>query len=181
MAYSQVDILNELAKKIGKLNKDLCCKLNELIDAIDPSGASTCENPVYTNLCQIDDLTSRLDGIINAVENITIDVGDVTFDTQPLEDLLTEIINVLENSPDQNTYNNVKQQETTSATITINANSVHSISYKILAGTVNITIGTDTLSYTQGESDSETADTLIVQQYVFTPQAGARVKIKTIY
>lgn len=33
MAYSQVDLLSEIAGKLNKVNKTLCCKLDQVIEA----------------------------------------------------------------------------------------------------------------------------------------------------
>lgn len=104
--------------------------------------------------------------------------------TVVLNTTTTNICNVQELIDGLNTqvnYNNVTQYEAEfNSPVTITGNTVHSISYKILTGSVDITIGTNTLNYIIGEGDGEEATTLIQQTYIFTPLLGGKVKIKTI-
>jgi len=81
----------------------------------------------------------------------------------------------------QQEYNNVEQQLVTSGSLTLQANTIHAVSYKVLSGTVNITIGNVTLPYKMGEADSEQATTLIAQEYSFAPLANSSIKVKTIF
>lgn len=104
--------------------------------------------------------------------------------TVVLNSITTKICNIQELIDGLNTqvnYNNVTQYEAEfNSPVTITGNTVHSISYKILTGSVDITIGTNTLNYIIGEGDGEEATTLIQQTYIFTPLLGGKVKIKTI-
>lgn len=112
----------------------------------------------------------------------TITTYFVTYFDENYESIDDTIFPITEVACSQENYNNIKHEETSSTPIIIPANTVHSISYKILSGVVDITIGTNTLSYQAGEADTEEATTLINQQYTFTPDpVGGVVKIKTIF
>ena len=68
------------------------------------------------------------------------------------------------------------------ATLTFPANTYHSISYVILSGTANITVGGTLLSSTpQGYSGEDVATTLLTNSIVITGLSnGTKVVIKTI-
>lgn len=68
------------------------------------------------------------------------------------------------------------------ATITLPANTYHSISYVVLSGTANITVGGTLLSAApQGYSGEDAATTLLTNSIVITGlSTGTKVAIKTI-
>lgn len=93
---------------------------------------------------------------------------------------IQEIVDAINSSNTQ--YNNVAQQEAVEGDVrVVPANTVHSISYKILEGSVIVEIADISLTYQAGEADMEEANGLIQQVYRFTPLVGGRVKIKTIF
>lgn len=63
---------------------------------------------------------------------------------------------------------------------TIPADTVHSISYKVLSGTVDISIDGVVLPYSKGEFDAEEATTTLAVEYVFTPKPKSCIKVKII-
>lgn len=177
------------------------------------SVGTSCENPSFTTLCELQQLLDKLDEIkiqING-DDVTINMNldeiealltttnsvleelntGISTTNTTLDQILQENQNIDSNTADiltilqQNNvqYNNVTQYlvDDSTPSLLISANTVHSISYKVLQGTVDISIGSTTLPYITGEADMEEATTLIVQDYEFTPQAGAVVKIKTIH
>lgn len=68
------------------------------------------------------------------------------------------------------------------ATITLPANTYHSVSYVVLSGTANITVGSTLLSAApQGYSGEDIATTLLTNSIVITGlSTGTKVAIKTI-
>lgn len=103
-----------------------------------------------------------------------------------LNSITTKICNVQEiadaiNAIAPATYNNVSHYllDSTNPILTIPANTVHSISYKIINATVDISIDGINLPYVLGESDMEEATTLIANEYIFDATNG-KVKVKTI-
>jgi hypothetical protein len=104
--------------------------------------------------------------------------------TVVLNKLTTQICNAQELADAINattTYNNVQHYllDSTNPILIIPANTVHSISYKIINGTVDISIDGVILPYVLGESDMEEATTLIANEYIFDATNG-KVKIKTV-
>ena len=104
--------------------------------------------------------------------------------TVVLNTTTTNICNVQELADAINattTYNNVQHYllDNTNPILIIPANTVHSISYKIINATVDISIDGVILPYVLGESDMEEATTLIANEYIFDATNG-KVKIKTI-
>lgn len=189
-------LFSEHNKNLRKIHEDLC-RLIEAEYADDPilnqirillehilAQGSSCETPVYASLCEIQQILDKLDEVKVQIDGDNIDVN---LNLDDLENLLEDLLDQLK-TPNTNhfvldapVYNNVKQYEISDGgTLTIPGGSVHSISYKVISGTCSITIGSDTLTYTAGESDTEEVTTLIVQQYVFTAGSSSTIKIKTI-
>lgn len=114
----------------------------------------------------------KLDGTVHTVTGTLVKCPCET--SNPQLDIITNLLT-------PTSYNNVTQYELgASDTLTIPASSVHSISYKIIDGTCDITIGADTFTYGENESDMEVATTLINQEYVFETALLSKVRIKTI-
>ena len=145
----------------------------------------SCTNPIYIQDCVLENTLvsfqpkdcNDLDvgTPINALPVISVTKQIVAIcNVQELADAINA------NTPTQ--YNNVKQYllDAGNPTLTVPGGTVHSISYKVLSGTVDITIGADTLPYVKFEADMEEADGLIVQTYVFDATLG-EIKIKVIY
>lgn len=204
MAFpSQGDTLNEIAKKLGKLDKDLCCKLTELINN---TPESSCDAPTYASLCELAELTSRLDGIINAVnnieitaENINLNADEINLNVTDLEtlatqtnvllnDLLTQLTTadtnhvIVDNFPAN--YNNLAISTVsglTSASFPSSGN-YHSVSFTVIDGTANFTIGANTATgLPTGFSQEFTASTVIANNLTITgASSDAKIVITTI-
>jgi len=78
-------------------------------------------------------------------------------------------------------YNNVSHQVVTSWSLTIPANTVHSISYQIFGWDGDISIWGSVITYPQNSIWSDEATNLILQEYVFTPAGGTTIIVKTIF
>lgn len=172
-------LLSKIFTELRTVNKNLCCGNGGGGGGggtFDGHIISDCTDPVYVSICQTGEFQpTDCDG--NPVGPVlevlpVLSVGKQTVHVCNIDEFATAVQGQL--------YNSVAQQETNSTPITIPGNTVHAISYKIISGTVDITIGATTLTYAAGEADSEQASTLITQTYVFTPVSGGKVKIKTI-
>lgn len=138
-----------------------------------------------TNHTLVDNFPTFAQDTFQTVDCEGAEIGSLqeVIKTIVLNNISTKICNVeeLATAIQGTLYNNVKQYELIDGqTLTIPANSVHSISYKIISGNVDIKIGNDTLTYQEGEFDSEEASTLIAQEYVFNVPTQGKIKIKTI-
>jgi hypothetical protein len=181
------EILNELKQ----IKKALTCG-----NSFSSTGTSDTCCPQTNNLLgQIETAINNLD-ISNTYANDTFQVTDCEGlpigtlqdikKTVVLNTTTTSICNVQEiadaiNAIAPATYNNVSHYllDSTNPILTIPANTVHSISYKIINATVDISIDGINLPYVLGESDMEEATTLIANEYIFDATNG-KVKVKTI-
>jgi hypothetical protein len=78
-------------------------------------------------------------------------------------------------------FNSIKQRIVTYPSIlTIPANTAHSISYKVLAGTVPISIDSVSSTYAINETGEEIASTFLNKNYIFTPAAASSIRVKII-
>lgn len=76
-------------------------------------------------------------------------------------------------------YNTVKHYSTTTS-LTIPTDSVHSISYQVIWAPADIQIGTDIVTYPVTSTWFDEATSLINKEYIFTPSAWWTVIIRTI-
>lgn len=110
---TEIQVLNEIARGVKELRKAICCLQDDV-----PETGNSCENPTYTQLCQIEDLTSRLD----------------------------EMIELLSLTPPVTDYNENSQQEVIGATtVLIPADEYHSVSITIIQGTIDLLMGSTLL------------------------------------
>lgn len=196
------DKLAALETELQALNGRLVT-VNNTLASIKTDTASIVTNIATTNT-QLATANTSLDNI----ELYTKVIYDITAEFQPLDcgnqpvgspidvipvvvannlnthicntaQLATEIGNAI-SFPTSNNYNTVTQNEYTTGTSTIAANTIHAISYVILSGTCVVNIGGNSSTYSAGESSEEEATTLINVAYSFTPGANSKVRVKTV-
>jgi len=207
LIYDKLKELNRniLCKTSTGTVTDACCPatntlLGEIKTAIDNLDISVDNLVLNTDTLEINtdevetlltDIKVDLEKVIDTFqildcEGLPIGTPQDILKTIVLNKLTTQICNVQEladaiNAVTPITYNNVNHYllDNTNPILTIPANTVHSISYKIIDATVDISINGTILPYIVGESDMEEATTLIANEYVFNATNG-KIKIKTI-
>ena len=181
------------------------CELQQILDALNAIKVEV-DGDVNVNLNQIEDLIAQTNLAIannTAANNFAHDIiqpqdcgnNDIgapknVLNTVVLNTAGVKLCNIKEvvDAINQNqilpkVYNNVRHQllDTPTSTITIPVNTIHSISWNVLKGTINITIDGVTIPYIQGETGFIEVDETINQVITFSPNPGGVIKLITIY